>query len=255
VLADLDGPGCIRRIWVTGGNIGRDVVMRMTFDGATVPHVEAPLPDFFGVMLGVATTAGMADTTAPPVPTGCVGGMLSGLSFQQGFEAQGGGSPELELLPRAQKVDHRYVAAAPRQRLDVGRANDDGATDTGEKGDGQRLCPARHGLAKERTAVGLPGVDLRVVLLCLDPQDFIGQDHLDLPGLNHVGDRFHGGNGGRWHNVRGDGGRMVRERGDSLQGDGKPGRVDGFDQVVGRTSFVRFEGMSLRGSDDDDPGG
>lgn len=50
VLADIYGPGCIRRFWITGNNIGRDVVLRIYFDGEPVPYVEAPLNDFFGAM-------------------------------------------------------------------------------------------------------------------------------------------------------------------------------------------------------------
>ena len=50
VLADLEGPGCIRRFWITGRNIGRDVILRIYFDDHPVPHVEAPLTDFFGAM-------------------------------------------------------------------------------------------------------------------------------------------------------------------------------------------------------------
>jgi len=50
VLADIEGPGCIRRFWITGNNIGRDVVLRIYFDGQPIPYVEAPLTDFFGAM-------------------------------------------------------------------------------------------------------------------------------------------------------------------------------------------------------------
>lgn len=50
VLADIHGPGCIRRFWITGNNIGRNVVLRIYFDGEPVPYVEAPLNDFFGAM-------------------------------------------------------------------------------------------------------------------------------------------------------------------------------------------------------------
>ena len=50
VLADIEGPGCIRRFWITGNNIGRDVILRIYFDGHPVPYVEAPLNDFFGAM-------------------------------------------------------------------------------------------------------------------------------------------------------------------------------------------------------------
>ncbi|MDQ3623751.1 MAG: DUF2961 domain-containing protein, partial [Verrucomicrobiota bacterium] len=54
LLGELRGPGCIRRLWVTGINVGREVVLRITFDGESVPHVEAPLSDFFGVMHNLA---------------------------------------------------------------------------------------------------------------------------------------------------------------------------------------------------------
>lgn len=58
-LAELDGPGCIRHIWIavrrsgTVTMVNRKIVMRIYFDGATVPYVEAPVGDFFGVMHGV----------------------------------------------------------------------------------------------------------------------------------------------------------------------------------------------------------
>jgi hypothetical protein len=54
VLADLTGPGCIRHLWFTGVFPGRQFVLRIYFDGTTVPHVEAPLSDFFGVMHNLA---------------------------------------------------------------------------------------------------------------------------------------------------------------------------------------------------------
>ncbi|MDY0169523.1 MAG: DUF2961 domain-containing protein [Thermoguttaceae bacterium] len=50
VLADIEGLGCIRRFWITGNNIGRDVILRIYFDDEPVPYVEAPLTDFFGAM-------------------------------------------------------------------------------------------------------------------------------------------------------------------------------------------------------------
>jgi hypothetical protein len=53
VLADLEGPGLIRHIWIT---IGTDVpdylstlVLRMTWEEADKPAVEAPLGPFFGL--------------------------------------------------------------------------------------------------------------------------------------------------------------------------------------------------------------
>lgn len=68
--ATLEGPGCIRRMWITLGRpVGsgrsvapdakparawqtRKIILRIYFDGSQTPHVEAPLGDFFGVMHG-----------------------------------------------------------------------------------------------------------------------------------------------------------------------------------------------------------
>ena len=58
----LDGPGCIRHIWLTMSNpnaeqpawrTNRKVIIRIYFDDATQPQVEAPVGDFFGLMHGV----------------------------------------------------------------------------------------------------------------------------------------------------------------------------------------------------------
>ena len=57
VFADLDGPGCIRHIWVTmtrSDGPNRDAVIRIWFDNEDTPRVEAPVGDFFGVMHGKA---------------------------------------------------------------------------------------------------------------------------------------------------------------------------------------------------------
>lgn len=57
-LADLEGPGCIKHLWITLTRPGkvpmitRKMVIRIYFDGATTPQVEAPIGDFFGVMHG-----------------------------------------------------------------------------------------------------------------------------------------------------------------------------------------------------------
>jgi hypothetical protein len=56
-FALLEGPGCIRHIWVTmsrNDNDNRNVVIRIYFDGEKEPYVEAPLGDFFGAMHGKA---------------------------------------------------------------------------------------------------------------------------------------------------------------------------------------------------------
>ena len=53
--AQLDGPGCIRHLWVTlrpTDNANRQVILRVYFDDSPVPHIEAPVGDFFGLMHG-----------------------------------------------------------------------------------------------------------------------------------------------------------------------------------------------------------
>jgi hypothetical protein len=55
VYANLDGPGVIRHIWVTPSNVfegNRQTIIRIYFDDAKEPNVEAPIGDFFGVMHG-----------------------------------------------------------------------------------------------------------------------------------------------------------------------------------------------------------
>src|SRR5690606_25718555 len=55
-FARMEGPGCIRRLWIGMGYKlldNRKVMIRIYFDDAEVPHVEAPLGDFFGVMHGL----------------------------------------------------------------------------------------------------------------------------------------------------------------------------------------------------------
>jgi hypothetical protein len=51
-LADIRGPGCIRRIWTTVRGVPeilRGMVIRIYWDDQAVPSVEAPIQDFFGV--------------------------------------------------------------------------------------------------------------------------------------------------------------------------------------------------------------
>jgi hypothetical protein len=67
VLADVKGPAVIRHIWLTfsearpnwleaGGSAAPDeIVLRMYWDGAKEPAVEAPLGDFFGAGFGRRT--------------------------------------------------------------------------------------------------------------------------------------------------------------------------------------------------------
>lgn len=54
-FAELKGPGCIRQLWFTVTRRewdNRRCVIRIYFDDAEVPQVEAPIGDFFGVMHG-----------------------------------------------------------------------------------------------------------------------------------------------------------------------------------------------------------
>jgi hypothetical protein len=56
-IALIDGPGCVKHIWMTIGcrepAYPRRAVIRMYWDGADRPAVEVPIGDFFGVGHGV----------------------------------------------------------------------------------------------------------------------------------------------------------------------------------------------------------
>jgi hypothetical protein len=60
VLLETDGPGKITHLWITmleypgHETLARDIVLRMYWEGSTVPSVEVPIGDFFG--LGHALT-------------------------------------------------------------------------------------------------------------------------------------------------------------------------------------------------------
>ena len=47
VLADMDGPGCIRHIWMAVCGTWRDQILRIYWDGREAPSVECPVGDFF----------------------------------------------------------------------------------------------------------------------------------------------------------------------------------------------------------------
>jgi len=57
VLAAMDGPGCIKHIWMTLGlpeeDYVRRIILRMFWDGAPEPSVECPIGDFFGMGHGI----------------------------------------------------------------------------------------------------------------------------------------------------------------------------------------------------------
>jgi hypothetical protein len=48
VLAEIEGPGAIQSVWITG-NLCRDLILRITWDGLDRPSVEVPLTDFFAL--------------------------------------------------------------------------------------------------------------------------------------------------------------------------------------------------------------
>ena len=47
-LADIDGPGAIQSIWITG-YLGRDFILKIFWDHQDQPSVECPLTDFFAL--------------------------------------------------------------------------------------------------------------------------------------------------------------------------------------------------------------
>ncbi|GGL33472.1 DUF2961 domain-containing protein [Phycicoccus endophyticus] len=74
-LADIDGPGVIRHVWVTvpdrtaaGPFVLRDLVLRVYWDGADAPAVEVPLGDFF--CNGFADRALVTSDLVVVAPTG-----------------------------------------------------------------------------------------------------------------------------------------------------------------------------------------
>ncbi|GAB6858710.1 glycoside hydrolase family 172 protein [Microbacterium xylanilyticum] len=78
-LADIEGSGVIRHIWITitdrteaGPFVLRDVILRMYWDGAEHPQVDVPLGDFFCNGFGQR-----ALVTSEPIVVAPTGGMNS----------------------------------------------------------------------------------------------------------------------------------------------------------------------------------
>lgn len=67
-LADIDGPGCIRHVWMTFPPAPpqdmRAVWMEVFYDGAAEPSISVPCLDFFGLSHGRATAFASALTSA-----------------------------------------------------------------------------------------------------------------------------------------------------------------------------------------------
>ena len=75
-LAEIDGPGVIRHIWITvpdrtpgGPFVLRDLVLRGYWDGSDLPSVEVPLGDFF------CNGFGRCLVTSAPIVVAPTGGM------------------------------------------------------------------------------------------------------------------------------------------------------------------------------------
>lgn len=68
VLADLEGPGVIRHVWLTVPRARperlRSLVLEVRYDGAAAPSVAVPVLDFFGLPHGRAVPYASALTTA-----------------------------------------------------------------------------------------------------------------------------------------------------------------------------------------------
>ncbi len=56
-LGEIDGPGCIKHIWMTIGSqehaFPRKIVLRAWWDGEDEPSIEVPIGDFFGIGHGI----------------------------------------------------------------------------------------------------------------------------------------------------------------------------------------------------------
>ena len=72
VIGQIEGPGCIKHIWMTLGLPAEDycrrIVLRMYWDGSADPSVECPIGDFFG--LGHGMRKDFTHRPAPDEPAG-----------------------------------------------------------------------------------------------------------------------------------------------------------------------------------------
>ena len=116
-LAQLEGPGCIRRIFAATVRRPtpahqRQIILRMFWDGADTPAVEAPLGDFFGQLHGLPpyaldsrylTTQFHAGYTATfPMP------------FQHGARIEVEAGPGVEDAGIVMQIDwHAYPSESP----------------------------------------------------------------------------------------------------------------------------------------------
>lgn len=64
VLADIEGPGVIQSMWISG-YVGRDFILRIYWNAHAAPSVEVPLPDFFAL----PWVGHMVEHTSGPIVT------------------------------------------------------------------------------------------------------------------------------------------------------------------------------------------
>jgi hypothetical protein len=67
-LADIDGPGIVRHIWLTPAGVAwRMLVLRVYWDDQELPSVECPLGDFFASGWGGLDWSGHAQVSSLPI--------------------------------------------------------------------------------------------------------------------------------------------------------------------------------------------
>ncbi len=64
-LADIEGPGAIQSIWMTGNVLSRDGILRFYWDGQKTPSVEVPARDFFCCAMGDTQVTSMPVAVNP----------------------------------------------------------------------------------------------------------------------------------------------------------------------------------------------
>jgi len=119
VLADLEGPGCIRHLWMTTRalpGINRSMILRLYWDGATVPAVEAPLGDFFGMCHGVGYYPINNQFLSVQDQSGY--NAYFAMPFERGARLELEVAPDAPARPLYYHVDwHRYRPGALREPL------------------------------------------------------------------------------------------------------------------------------------------
>ncbi len=88
VLCDIQGPACIKHIWMTlgsrEGHFLRKIVLRMFWDEEDTPSVEVPIGDFFGLGHGLCKSF-----TSLPLTMSPSGGRAFNCFFPMPFAEQG----------------------------------------------------------------------------------------------------------------------------------------------------------------------